>query len=241
VLEQDSKIFIKKLEELVGHPLKDIGPLVNSLTHRSYVNEIGSPDLEDNERLEFLGDSVLDLIISDELMHKFPQEREGTLSKYRSAIVNERSLASAAKAMDLGSYLKLGRGEELTAGREKDSILANAFEAVVAAIYVSEGLRDAGVFVLHHLKQAITSVQGISETLDYKTSLQELTQKVLKTTPNYVLTYEGGPDHDKVFESQVLINDHIYGRGRAKSKKDSEQLSAMEALRVLEEEIGKMG
>jgi ribonuclease-3 len=229
-------ILIEEIEEILGHPLAHRAYLETALTHRSYVNELGGGSLEDNERLEFLGDSVLDLVVSDILMQRNPEEPEGGLSKFRSAVVNERSLATAARAMDLGSYLRLGRGEELTSGRDKDSILANAFEAVIAALYLSGGLGDAAAFIRHHLNEAIDGVKGAAERQDYKTTLQELTQKKLKTTPTYVLTYEGGPDHDKVFESEVWIDNRVYGRGRAKSKKDSEQMGAMEALEALADE-----
>jgi ribonuclease III len=227
----------EELEEVLGHPVANRAYLETALTHRSFVNELGSGSMEDNERLEFLGDSVLDLVVSDLLMQRYPMEPEGVLSKYRSAVVNERSLATVARAMDLGDYLRLGRGEEMTLGREKDSILANAFEAVVAALYLSGGLDDAGAFVRHHLNEAIDGVKSASERQDYKTTLQEYTQKKLKTTPTYVLTYEGGPDHDKIFESEVWINNRVWGRGRAKSKKDSEQLGAMEALQNLQKEV----
>ncbi|MFH1263375.1 MAG: ribonuclease III [Pseudomonadota bacterium] len=229
-------VLVDEIEEILGHPLANRVYLETALTHRSYVNELGAESMEDNERLEFLGDSVLDLVVSDLLMQRNPQEPEGGLSKFRSAVVNERSLATAARAMDLGDYLKLGRGEELTAGRGKDSILANAFEAVIAALYLSGGLSDAAAFVRHHLNEVIDGVKSGGERQDYKTTLQEYTQKLLKTIPTYVLTYEGGPDHDKIFESEVWIDDKVYGRGRAKSKKDSEQLGAMEALQKLQEE-----
>jgi ribonuclease III len=232
----ETDLLIGDIEEILGHPLANRAYLETALTHRSFVNELGSGSMEDNERLEFLGDSVLDLVVSDILMQRNPEEPEGVLSKYRSAVVNERSLATVARAMELGTYLRLGRGEELTAGREKDSILANAFEAVVAALYLSGGLEDAASFIRHHLNEAIDGVKATSEKQDYKTTLQEYTQKKHRMTPTYVLTYEGGPDHDKVFESEVWINNRVYGRGRAKSKKDSEQLGAMEALTNLQKE-----
>lgn len=234
-MEKDINGLIKAVEALIKRKIKEPKHFLVALTHRSYVNEAGSTDA-DNERMEFLGDAVLDLVISDELMKRYPQKQEGTLSKYRSSIVNERSLAVAARHMNLGEYVRLGKGEERTQGREKDSILANAFEALVAAIYLSQGLRDVAAFVKHHLKSTIENVRIGSERSDYKTSLQEFTQKHLQTTPAYVLTFEGGPDHDKVFESEVWILDQVYGRGRAKSKKDSEQLCAKVALQMLQKE-----
>lgn len=232
----EMNLLVEEIEEIIGHPLKARTYMETALTHRSFVNETGSEGLEDNERLEFLGDAVLDLVVSDLLMKRNPEDPEGALSKYRSAVVNERSLAIAARSMDLGDYLQLGRGEELTSGREKDSILANAFEAVVAALYLSGGLEDAAAFIRHYLNDAIDGVRKASERQDFKTRLQELTQKRHKTTPNYILTYEGGPDHNKVFETEVWIENRLHGKGRAKSKKDSEQLGAMEALKQLQGE-----
>jgi ribonuclease III len=231
--------LIVELEKLLGHPLSESSFLQVALTHRSYVNEMSEETLEDNERLEFLGDSVLDLIVSDWLMEKFPTEDEGTLSKFRSALVNERSLAQAARLLDLGHYVRLGRGEEMTLGREKDSILANAFEAVVAALYCSGGLKDAGAFVRHFLKDGIEGVETTYHRTDFKTSLQEFTQRTLKQTPNYMLVSEEGPDHEKTFESEVYVGERLCGKGRAKSKKDSEQSAAREALSLLQGKSGK--
>jgi len=238
-MPKDIKIIVREIEKLLGHSLKDTDHLLVALTHRSYANEIGLGD-EDNERLEFLGDAVLDLVVSDVLMKLHPEEQEGALSKFRSSIVNERSLAKAARSMSLGAFVRLGKGEERTLGREKNSILANTFEAVVAAIYLSGGLSDAETFLMHHLEEMIKSVEASLEKSDYKTSLQEFTQKNLKTTPNYVLTFEGGPDHEKIFETEVWIQDRVYGCGRAKSKKDSEQHSAKQALQSLQKEVGAM-
>jgi len=235
-MKQDGNKLVKSIEKLLGHPIQDQDRFIIALTHRSYVNEKGSNE-EDNERMEFLGDAVLDLVVSDILMKIYPEEQEGFLSKYRSAIVNEKSLAQAARAMSLGEFIRLGKGEENTQGREKDSILANTFEAVVAALYLSGGLSDAKLFVAFHLDEVISRAEKSPERHDYKTALQEFTQKSLKITPNYELMYEGGPDHDKVFESRVLINDRVCGEGRAKSKKDSEQISAKAALRLLQSDV----
>ncbi len=229
--------FIRQLEVVVGHTLKDVRLLEVALTHRSFVNEAGNEDLQDNERLEFLGDAVLGMIITDLLMHRYPQEQEGVLSKYRSAIVNEKSLAAAGRAAQLGEYIRFGKGEEMTQGREKDSILANTFEAVVAGLYLSGGLLDAEAFVQRFLYSNIEKVPVTLERHDYKTALQELTQQRLRTIPKYVLVHEGGPDHDKVFESQVMILRKVYGSGKAKSKKDSEQICAQEALEALRAEL----
>ena len=229
--------FLAIVEPIIGHPLQKRPILEVALTHRSYVNETSNSAQEDNERLEFLGDAVLNLAISDLLMERYPEESEGVLSKYRSSIVNERSLAFAARNLQLGRFIRLGKGEELTQGREKDSILANTFEAVVAALYLSGGLEDARAFVSQYLQQSVIEARSTASQQDYKTTLQELVQRVYRTTPSYRLVFEGGPDHEKIFESEVLIEERVYGKGRAKSKKDAEQRSAEEALVLLQSEI----
>ncbi len=229
--------LVSRITDAVGKPLREPGYLEEALTHRSFVNEMPEKNLKDNERYEFLGDAVLALAVTDDLMVRHPQSTEGTLSKYRSSIVNERSLAQAARSLDLGRFLRLGRGEELTQGRKKDSILANAFEAVVAAVYLSQGLEGAARFIVSSLKEPLERLGEPGVRIDYKTTLQELTQRVLKKTPIYRLVYEVGPDHEKIFESEVLIDDKVYGRGKARSKKDSEQLSAQEAFEALQKEL----
>lgn len=234
------KELVSEIERVIGNNLEHAEFLETALTHRSFVNESGSEEIKDNERMEFLGDAVLNLQVSNLLMDQYPDDDEGVLSKYRSAIVNEKSLALAARRMSLGSYLKLGKGEELTQGREKDSILADAFEAVVAAVYLSSGEGMAYRFVQEYLSEAIDRVSQNSERHDFKTTLQEFTQKWRKTTPVYRLVSEDGPDHEKWFESEVLIDQKVYGRGRAKSKKDSEQRCAEVALQLLQEEVGAL-
>jgi ribonuclease III len=239
----DLDALIAKIEKVVGRKSLDRAHLQQAVTHRSYVNEATETGIPDNERYEFLGDAVLQLAVSDFLMRRYPDEPEGTLSKFRSSIVNERSLAQAARTMELGKFIRLGKGEELTQGRKKDSILADAFEAVVASIYLSGGISDAALFVEHFLKSALSNVIDASEKQDFKTTLQELTQRYLKKTPMYKLALEEGPDHDKVFESEVWIGPKLYGKGKAKSKKDSEQLCAEEAITLLREDIanGQVG
>ena len=229
--------FVELLEDTLGHSFQGRAALEIAFTHRSYANESGD-DVSDNERYEFLGDAVLQLIVSDKLMEMFPNVAEGVLSRFRSSIVKEPTLAKVAREMNLGRYLLLGKGEELTQGREKDSLLANVFEAIVAAIYISGGLEDARVFVLTHLGHALENVRGHSERHDYKTRLQEITQRNRKAMPTYKLVSEGGPDHEKVFESEVSILGRVLGTGRARSKKDSEQRAAREALNALEVEQG---
>jgi ribonuclease III len=237
-MAEDCAPLRARIEEAVGAPLRDPAFLEEALAHRSYVNEASREDMRDNERFEFLGDAVLQLAISDHLMKRLPDQSEGALSKCRSGLVNEKSLAHAARSLDLGRFVRLGRGEDLTRGREKDSILANTFEAVVAAVYLSEGLDGASRFVVKSLSELLDRLEGPDGRLDHKTTLQELTQRLLRQTPVYRVVLEEGPDHEKIFETEVLIDDKVYGRGKARSKKDSEQMSAQEALKALKEELG---
>ncbi len=228
--------LVMQIENLLGRSLGARDGLETALTHRSYVNELPDSDLDDNERLEFLGDAVLQLAVSDWLMREFPDESEGTLSKLRSSVVNEHSLAQTARKLDLGRFLRLGKGEEFTQGRKKDSLLANAFEAVVAAIYLDQGVEAVVRFLAPSLREAFDRADEQIDVQDFKTTLQELTQRVHSATPVYRLVSEDGPDHDKVFESEVLIEGRVYGRGSAKSKKASEQLCAQAAIQALERE-----
>lgn len=237
-MAEELKLVVSELEALLGMKIESMEHFETALTHRSFANE-SQMQVSDNERYEFLGDAVLQLVVSDWLMRTYPKMREGMLSKYRSTIVKADTLAAAAKQMDLGRFLRLGKGEELTQGREKESLLANAFEAILAAVYLSNGLSAAEEFVMKFLAVPMANVRGHSERHDYKTRLQELTQKLHKTTPVYQLQSEEGPDHEKNFESVVMIDSKPYGRGRSKSKKDSEQRAAEQALQLLQSEMAE--
>lgn len=203
-----------------------------ALVHRSLLNETGQP-LGSNERLEFLGDSVLGLVVARFLYVSFPALSEGQLARRKSQLVSTSSLADWARSFDLGQYLRLGKGEEQTGGRNKDTLLADGFEAWLGAIYMDRGFSAAESFVFRFLKdQAAASPAG--RQADAKSRLQELAQKLYKRPPLYRLVGTAGPDHSKVFEIEVVIEGKILAKGRGKNKKDAEQKGAEEALKNLE-------
>lgn len=206
--------------------------LQRALTHRSYAYENGG--LPTNERLEFLGDSVLGLVVTDTLFRAHPDLPEGQLAKLRAAVVNMRALADVARQLDLGSFLRLGRGEEGTGGRDKSSILADTLEAVIGAVYIDRGL-DAAAELVHRLfDPLIAHSANLGAGLDWKTSLQELTAVELLGVPEYVVE-ESGPDHQKVFRAAVQVGDAVYGRGEGRSKKEAEQRAAEAAWTSIRE------
>lgn len=197
--------------------------LERALTHRSYAYENGG--LPTNERLEFLGDSVLGLVVTEALYRRHPDLPEGQLAKLRASVVNMRALADVARSIDIGDHVRLGRGEEATGGRDKSSILADTFEALVGAVYLEHGL-DGAVLVLHRLfDPLLTEAAGRGAGLDWKTSLQELTASELLGVPEYVVE-EAGPDHMKTFTAVVKVAGAVYGAGEGRSKKEAEQCAA---------------
>jgi ribonuclease-3 len=206
------------VDETIDEPL-----LLRALTHRSYAYEHGG--LPNNERLEFLGDSVLGLVVTDSLYAAHPDLAEGQLAKLRAAVVNMRALAEVARAMGLGQYIFLGRGEESTGGRDKASILADTMEAVIAAVYLSGGLPAATTFVHRLLDPLMESSASLGAGLDWKTSLQELTASGSLGVPEYGVTEEG-PDHKKSFQAEVRVGSEQLGSGCGSSKKEAEQLAA---------------
>jgi ribonuclease-3 len=223
---------LDEAQQAIGYTFRNVRLLDEALTHTSHVNELKEKSLPDNERLEFLGDAVLALIVSEQVASACPDSTEGTLSKLRARLVSETSLARAARRLELGKLIRLGRGEELTQGRDKDSILANALEAVLAAMYRDGGLEAARAFALKAFAQELreaTSNSGLPSD-DYKTQLQEWCQREHDSTPQYVTTKESGPDHQKQFDVQVLVQGKIVGHGTGRSKKEAEQAAAHEAL-----------
>ncbi len=197
--------------------------LDRALMHRSYAYENGG--LPTNERLEFLGDSVLGLIVTDTLFRSFPDLPEGQLAKLRAAVVNMRALAGVARGLDLGAYVRLGRGEEGTGGRDKSSILADTLEAVIGAVYLDKGLALADELVHRLFDPLIARAARLGAGLDWKTSLQELTAEMNLGVPEY-LVEESGPDHQKFFRAFVRIGSQTYGLGEGRSKKEAEQQAA---------------
>lgn len=202
-----------------------------ALTHSSFVNE-GRKNIKNNQRLEFLGDSVLSIVVAQHLFEHYTHLPEGELTKLRASLVCEKSLHEFAKIIDLGNYLVLGKGEELTGGRERPSILADAFEAVIASIYLDGGLVAAREFVMRFIPQEL-DVEKVTYVSDYKTALQEIIQKNREEKIEYAIVGEFGPDHNKMFRVEVHLNSNIIGVGEGRSKKQAEQFAAKEALQLM--------
>jgi ribonuclease-3 len=222
-------------------PLKyqfiDPSLLDEALTHKSYVNERRSTNARHNERLEFLGDAVLSLIVSEYLAVRYTWLSEGALSKLKAKLVSEPCLAGAARRLGIGAHLRLGRGEELSKGREKTSLLADALEAVIAAVYLDGGLEAGRAFTLETLAEELRQIESLETSPgedDYKTRFQEWCQKRYELLPRYVIVRESGPDHHKLFEVEVLVGDKVFGTGRGRSKKEAEQVAAQQALEQVE-------
>ncbi len=223
-----------ELEQKIEYFFKNQDFLEESLQHSSWVNENPEKNLRDNERLEFLGDAVVNLVVATCLMDKFPELNEGDLSRIRANLVNESQLADLARNLELGPYLLLGKGELLTNGREKNSILADAFEAVVAAVYLDGGFNYAFSFVQKCFDPLLTDAVSPESNLDFKSRLQEIVQTRQTEMPEYKIIKEIGPDHDKTFHVKIDVFD-IVAIGVGKSKKMAEQDSARTALELLKE------
>ena len=220
----------EELQQKIGYEFKNIELLETALTHSSYANENGVSRVESNERLEFLGDSVLGIITAENFYMHYKNLPEGDLTKLRAATVCEKSLCDFAREIDLGKYLLLGKGEICTEGYKRPSILADAFEALIAAIYLDGGMDAAKGFVLKYIEDAVKKHRGFK---DHKTVLQEVIQRNPGEIIEYVLVGETGPDHDKRFEVEVHLNSNVIGRGVGTSKKKAEQLAAKEALELM--------
>jgi ribonuclease III len=225
--------ILKPLEERLGYTFQQIDFLSTALTHRSYVNENPQLDLSDNERLEFLGDAVLGLCVSDLLIRKYPDFDEGTLSKFRALMVNEKPLAQLATQMRLGEYLLLGHGEETSGGRQKESLLANALEAVIAAVYLDAGFAKTRTFVRKLMTPLLNDAVLTAQSFDYKTALQEYCQKKFKSAPTYTLLDVSGPDHARDFTMEVSLNGAFQQTGTGRSKKEAQKQAAQKAMEIL--------
>ena len=227
------------LENKIGYEFKDKSKLEEALTHSSYSNELGQKHIVKhcNERLEFLGDSVLSIIVSEYLYDKYKNEPEGKLTNRRRELVCEKALARYAHKLGLGEFLMLGKGEDKNGGRENKSILADAFEALLAAIYLDaaeNGKAEVSKFLMPYVKEEITASSISGESIDYKTLLQQFTQQADGELPEYIEISESGPDHMKNFEVEVRLNNNIIGRGQGKTKKEAEQNAAEEACKLFE-------
>jgi ribonuclease III len=226
------------LRTALGTPELGDDLLIHALTHRSYAYENGG--LPTNERLEFLGDSVLGLVVTDRLYKTYPDLSEGRLAKLRAAVVNARALADVARTLGLGPYVRLGRGEETTGGRDKSSILSDTVEAVIGAIYLQSGFSRAADVVRSLFDPLIAAAFQLGAGLDWKTSLQELSADLGLGVPEY-LVGASGPDHAKTFTAQVRVGDQVYGHGVGRSKKEAEQQAAETAWREIRSAYGLSG
>lgn len=225
------KKSLKKLQEKIGYQFRDDSLLQLALTHSSYANEIRDRKAEYNERLEFLGDSVLGVIISEYVYLNNKDFKEGELTKMRSKIVCEPTLAECAREIDLGEYMLFGKGEELTGGRTRRSILADAFEALIAAMYLDSGFDVVKPIIFKLMNDKIKMAEAGLIVDDYKTHLQEIIQIKKENKIKYELIGEKGPDHSKTFQTAVKLNNIVIGSGEGRSKKESEQEAAKMALR----------
>ena len=225
-----NQTMLHTLEDRIGYRFHDISLLKQALTHSSFTNEQKINKSCDYERLEFLGDAVLELVSSEYLFKEHPKTPEGELSKMRAAMVCEPSLAFCAKELELGSFLLLGKGEEVTGGRERDSIIADVMEAVIGAIYLDGGMEPAKA---HIYRFVLSDLEDKQLFYDSKSSLQELIQGKLKKEFHYELLKESGPDHDKLFTVAVVVDDHKMGEDTGRTKKAAEQQAAYKALLVM--------
>lgn len=219
-----------EFEKIIEYKFKDNSLLRLALTHSSFANEHKLGKNEYNERLEFLGDAALDLIVSRHIYKKFPELPEGELSKLRASVVCEGSLAKKAREISLGNFLLLGKGEEITGGRSRDSVLADAFEAVIGAIYLDGGMECAEKYVESLMVDVVENLKSDYRYMDCKTRLQEIIQKISKDPISYAIVNEEGPDHNKVFEAQVCHEGRVLGVGKGRSKKEAEQSAASDAI-----------
>ena len=224
-------MIAKELQESLGYQFRDEKLITEALTHRSYSKNFN------NERLEYLGDAVLDLIVGEYLYHLFPEAEEGVLSKLRAALVNEEAFTKLAKRLNLGKYLFLSPAEENNRGREKPSILSSAFEALIGALYLEAGFDKAKDIALKLIKEEYPTITPEELLKDYKTTLQEITQAHFGVVPEYRLLSATGPDHKKEFEIGVYIHDKEYARAKGRSKKAAQQEGAKKTIEKLKQEL----
>lgn len=223
--------MMESLESKLGYAFRDRALLVNALTHSSYANENRGKSCDSNERLEFVGDSVLGMVVATRLYERYPDMPEGRMTRLRAQLVCEESLHAVALELELGKYIRLGRGEEHSGGRNRTSILADAVEALIAAMYLDGGLDVARSFITARLLSDLADEECAGA--DSKTELQELIQRKSGQSLAYEMLSESGPDHDKVFTARVLLNGESVGEGAGRTKKEAEQSAAREALRRL--------
>jgi ribonuclease-3 len=233
-LKQERKKELQLFERHAGIRFKELGALNQAFTHRSFANELSETSLN-NERLEFLGDSVLGMVVSEYLYQSLPDQPEGELARIKSFVVSEASLSDISKRLRVDNFILIGKGEEYSGGRSKKAILADALEAIIGAYHLDSGFMPARKFVHDILIPEINKVLENRHAKDYKTLLQELVQKRMRTYPRYKVVQKSGPDHDRTFTIDVVIADHAYGPGKGKNKKEAEQDAARIAYLSLQE------
>jgi ribonuclease-3 len=222
------------LQTALGLKFKDLSLLQQALVHRSYLNEADAPGLESNERLEFLGDAALGLIVSQKLYSDFPLLNEGDLTQLKTALIRWETLARAGGRLSLGDYLLLGRGEKLTGGQQRPTNLASAFEAIVGAVLLDSGLVKARTLILRCLKPELAQITAGRVALDAKSRLQQMAQTRWQAMPSYRTVAAEGPDHAKVFTVEVLVDERVLGQGQGRSKKEAESKAAQQALKAID-------
>lgn len=227
---------MQTLEAKLNYKFNNIELLKNALVHSSYANEVRG-NTHSNERLEFLGDSVLSIIVAEHIFHKYPNMPEGELTRMRASLVCEKTLCAFSRELGIGEYLLLGRGEDKNGGRERDSILADAFEAVLAAIYLDGGMKAAKAHIMNTVLRDLEHYSDEDSFKDYKTTLQEIIQRNPEESVTYILVDETGPDHNKQFTVAVKLNSNVIGTGVGKSKKQAEQMAAHQALKLMGEDV----
>ncbi|MFC1855143.1 ribonuclease III [Thermodesulfobacteriota bacterium] len=225
---------LTKLEKKIGHDFKNKDLLLTALTHKSYSYESNGQVEYDNEKLEFLGDSVLSLVVSDMIYKRNPDYSEGDLSKLRASVVDEYSLALIAGKLGVGKFLLLGKGEEQSGGRKKPSLLSNCYEAILAAIYIDSGIRKVYKVIKGHFLEYILTESVESLNRDYKSQLQEVSHKLFQTVPKYKVVKRSGPDHRQIFHVELLIDKDLKSKGKGSSKKEAQQNAAKKALERIE-------
>lgn len=227
------KKSLADLEKNLGYTFKDKSILKNALIHRSFGNEHIKYKKINNERLELLGDAVLDLIVTEYLYKSYPNALEGDLAKLKAMVVSEPVLAKISRKLEFGKYLMLSKGEELTGGRDRNSILGDVFEAILGAVYLDSDFLTVKEIAMTHLKYSIEHINENEDILDFKTILQEYSQKEFKIIPEYTVISEEGPDHLKIFEVEVKVKEDIIGYGKGKNKKSAEQIAAKDVCKRL--------
>jgi ribonuclease-3 len=239
MITEEETLKLNQLEEELSLKFNDKKLLKQALIHRSYINELKKKEWDHNERLEYLGDAVLELVVTEYLFNNYPEYKEGELTSFRAATVRTTSLAETAKELNLGKYLYLSKGEESTGGRNRPYILANTFESMLGAIYLDKGFAEVKDFITRVLLSKVKKIIKERLDIDSKSKLQELSQEFYSITPTYLMDSAIGPDHAKEFTMSVMIDDRIFGTGKGRNKQEAEENAAKNAINLWETLIKK--